>query len=157
MTNPFATQAAQNFGLMLARGTLGLYFAAIGYKEMMDGVSHFARTNVGKLPTWFTPQYGEVFLTLYPVVQIAAGVALTLGIFTRISAFLLATTLIVYMACVTGFHAHGKEWTIEPDMIFLGCTIALLTNGGGNLTIPALLGKKGSNAGAKAPAAAPAK
>jgi uncharacterized membrane protein YphA (DoxX/SURF4 family) len=157
MINPFATAAASNFGLMLARGTLGLYYAAIGYKGVMEGVSQFAREHVGSLPKWFLPQYGEVYLTLYPVVQVTAGILLTLGIFTRMSSFLLASTLLVFMTCTSGFHSHGAGWTVEPDWIFLGCTIALLTNGGGNMTIPGIFGKKASGSGSKAPAAAPAK
>lgn len=157
MTNPFNTPAAQNFGLLLARATLGLYFAAVGYKGVMMGVSNFARTYIKAMPSWVTPQYGEVFLTLYPVIQVSAGIMLALGVLTRVSAFMLAMTLLVFMICVTGFKAP-EGMPFHPDVIFLAVAIALLTNGGGGLTLPAMLGKKGAGAPKPAaPAPAPAK
>lgn len=155
MTNPFNTQAASNFGLFCARATLGVYLAAIGYRGVLDGVSNFARNNLHYMPTWLKPQYAEVFLTLYPVVHVVAGVLMALGICTRISAFCLASTLLVYIVCRTGF--QGPEgMPFEPSVIFLAVTIAILTNGGGNLTLPFLLGKKGSGGAGAPKAAAPA-
>lgn len=155
MTNPFATPAAQNFGLLLARATLGLYFAALGYRGVMQGVSNFARAHIGEMPAFVTRQYGEVFLTLYPVVQVACGIMLALGVLTRISAFLLGSTLLVFMVCVTGFDAPAGK-PMQENVICLAVAIAILTNGGGTLTLPALLGNKSGGA-AKAPAPAPAK
>jgi uncharacterized membrane protein YphA (DoxX/SURF4 family) len=155
ITNPFSTQAASNFGLFLARATLGMYLAAIGYRGVLDGVSNFARANLKYMPTWLKPQYSEVFLTLYPVVHVVAGILLALGICTRISAFCLASTLLVYIVCRTGF--QGPEgMPFEPNVIFLAIAIALLTNGGGNLTLPFLLGKKGGGSAAAPKAATPA-
>lgn len=155
MTNPFATPAAQNFGLLMARATLGVYFAAVGYRGVMQGVSNFAKAHLRDMPAFVTPQYGEVFLTLYPVVQVAAGVLLALGVLTRISAFLLAATLLVFMVCVTGFAAPAGK-PMQENVICLAVAVALLTNGGGTLTLPSLLGNK-SGGGGKAPAPAPAK
>jgi uncharacterized membrane protein YphA (DoxX/SURF4 family) len=151
MTNPFSTSAAQNFGLLLARATLGVYFAAVGYKGIMMGVRKFADLYINDLPTWVTRQYGEAFLTLYPVLQLAAGILLALGVLTRVAAFSLASLLLIFMVCITGFQAPAGM-PFEPNVIFLAVAIALLTNGGGGYTLPAMLGKKG--AGAK-PAAAP--
>lgn len=124
---------------------------------MMEGVANFARSHVKYMPAWVTPQYGEVFLALYPVVQLACGVLLAIGVLTRLSSFLLASTLLVFMVCVTGIRL-GESNPVQENMIVLAVTIALLTNGGGNMTLPALLGKKGGGGAPKAGAApAPAK
>lgn len=155
MTNPFNTPAASNFGMFLARATLGIYFTAQGYRGVMGGVSSFAKSHLGAMPHWVTPQYGEVFLTLYPVIQVTAGILLALGVLTRISAFLLAATLLTFMVCITGIHfPEGNPVTV--DIICLAVTVALLTNGGGSMTLPAFLGKKGSGSAPKAAAPAPA-
>lgn len=155
MTNPFHTPAASNFGLLLARATLGIYFAALGYRDVMGGVSNFARSHLRYLPSWVTPQHGEVFLTLYPVLQVVAGVLLAVGVLTRLSAFTLSSMLLIFMLLVTGFKApEGVQYVpFHPNVIFLAVAIALLTNGGGSLTLPAMLGKKG---GGSKPAGAPA-
>lgn len=155
MTNPFNTPAASNFGLFLARATLGIYFAASGYRDVMGGVSTFAKANLKLMPHWVTPQYAEVFLTLYPVIQVAAGVMLALGVLTRFSAFLLAFTFLIFMLCCKGFHFPESN-PITVEIISLTVAVAILTNGGGTMTLPAFLGKKGGGGAPKAPAPAPA-
>jgi uncharacterized membrane protein YphA (DoxX/SURF4 family) len=156
MTNPLSTPAASNFGLLLARATLGVYFAAIGYSNVMKGVSAFARENLKPMSAWIDVRYAEVFLTMYPVLQVATGVMLAIGVFTRLSAGLLAISLSIFIVCVQGFNPPAGM-PFEPSVIFVAVAIAIVTNGGGNLTLPELLGKKSGSSAPKAPAPAPAK
>ena len=156
MTNPLSTPAASNVGLLLARASVGVYLAMIGYEHVVAGVSKFASTHKKAMSLWIDPSYAEVFLTMYPVIHVAAGIMLALGVFTRVSAFLLSATLLIFMVCVTGLGRSGPG-PFDPNWIFLAVGIAILTNGGGQLTLPALLGKKPGAGPAKAAAPAVAK
>lgn len=157
MTNPLSTPAASNVGLLLARVALGAYLALIGFENVTRGVSAFAASHKRAMSEWINPSYAEVFLTMYPVVHVAAGAMLVLGVLTRVSAFLLSATLLVFMVCVQGL-SRGGPGPFDPNWIFLAVGVALLTNGGGQFTLPALLGKKPAPPpAAKAPAPAPAK
>lgn len=156
MTNPLSTPAASNFGLLLARATLGVYFAAIGYAGVMKGVSQFSNDHLKAMSAWIDPRYAEVFLSMYPVLQVAAGVMLALGVLTRLSAGILAISLAIFIVCVQGF-AGAKGMPFEPNVIFVAVAIAIVTNGGGDLTLPVILGKKPTGGAPKAPAPSPAK
>lgn len=156
MTNPFSTAFAQNFGLLLARGTLGLFLVAEGYKEIKNGVAAFAKANVGHHPEWFDPRYFEVFLSMYPVILVAAGLMLALGLFVRTSAFLLSACVLMILISIRGFSGPAGM-PFEPTLIQLAVAVALLTNGGGTMTVAALWGKKGAGAkGGAGAGAAPA-
>lgn len=122
----------------------------------MRGVSTFAREHLKPMSAWIDPRYAEVFLTMYPVIQVAAGVMLALGVLTRFSASMLAVSLTIFIVCVQGFNAPAGM-PFEPSVIFVAVAIAIVTNGGGNLTLPVLLGKKPAGAAPKAAAPAPAK
>lgn len=158
MTNPLSTPAASNVGLLLARVSLGAYLALLGYEQVSRGVSNFAAAHKRAMAAWLDPNYAEVFLTMYPVIHVAAGVMLALGVLTRVSAFLLSATLLIFMLCVQGLTRGNGPGPFDPNWIFLAVGIALLTNGGGQFTLPALLGKKPAPPPtAKAAAPAPAK
>lgn len=156
MTNPLSTPAASNVGLLLARASVGIYLGLVGYAHVVGGVANFASKHKKLMPAWFDPIYAEVFLTTYPIIQVAAGAMLALGVFTRVSAFLLSSTLFVMMMCLPQVVRSGQG-PFDPNWIFLAVGVAIVTNGGGQLTFPALLGKKPGGSAPKAPAPAMAK
>lgn len=153
MQNPFATPTASNLGFLAARATLGAYFAIAGYSKIIasGGVPEFAKKNIDKVPEWFGPHLGNLYLVLLPPTEVVVGVALVIGFFTRTAALLAAAMLASFIYAVTGYQSANLPF--HPNIIFLGLALCLLTNGGGTFTLPNILGKKG---GAK-PAGPPAK
>lgn len=151
MQNPFATPTASNLGFLAARATLGAYFALAGYAKIFapGGVPEFAKQNVGKVPAWFGPQLGNLYLAMLPLTEVVVGAALVAGFFTRSAAFLASAMLASFIYAVTGVAWNEGGKPFHANVIFLGLALCILTNGGGNYTLPNIIGKKG---GGKPPA-----
>ncbi len=152
MTNPFQTPTAQNFGLLLGRVTLGFYFAVEGYRTVMNDPTGPAKTFANTFPNWVPEVLQRVYLYQVPFVELFFGLLLAAGFLPRLSAGLLGCVLI-FMIAVKGVLAGNDN--LQPLVIFLALATILTTTGGGNMTLPALFGKKG--AAGSAPKPAPAK
>ncbi len=97
------------------------------------------------------PALGESYLTLVPFAELTFGALLTLGVLMRVSAFVLAIMLISFVIVVPSL--SSEKYPFHPNIILFGVAFALLTNGGGNMTLPHIMGKSGGS-GAGKPAAA---
>jgi len=151
MQNPFTTPAAQNFGLMAGRVSLGAYFVASGYRKIQGDVDHFVAANSGHMPTWMPGPWGKEYLHFLPFAEIVFGLLLAAGLKTRMSAFMVTVMLVLsFIVAMSGISSGGN---VQPSVIFLCLAVLLLTNGGGNLTLTNLVrgggGGGGKPAGAK--------
>jgi uncharacterized membrane protein YphA (DoxX/SURF4 family) len=152
MQNPFSTPTAQNFGLLLARVSCGACFMLMGYHHISgEGTRSFVSENMSHLPAWIGPRAGESYLTLVPFAELTFGALLTLGVLMRVSAFFLAIMLVSFVIVVPSL--SSEKYPFHPNIILFGVAFALLTNGGGNMTLPHIMGKSGGS-GAGKPAAA---
>ena len=154
MQNPFNTPTAQNFGLLLARVACGACFMLTGFHHISgEGPRSFVSANLPNIPAWIGSKIGESYLTLVPFAELTFGAMLCVGILMRVSAFFLALMLCSFLMIIPAL--ARQEFPIHPSLILFTIAFALLTNGGGNITLPALMGGKGGGGGA--PKAAPAK
>jgi uncharacterized membrane protein YphA (DoxX/SURF4 family) len=132
MKNPLASDLSGNLGLLLARIPLGLYFALLGYAHFRTQA--FATQYVAALPTWMPTEARHGYSTILPVIEMAVGGMLIVGLTTRVGGFLAAgmTGLLVAAA---GFSLDPNATSKLLPLIVLGLSILLLCTGGGKFTL----------------------
>jgi len=150
MQNPFKTEQAKDVALLLARVPLGVYFLLAGYAKIAGGVGNFVTKASPSIPHFLSPSLGRMYLQTLPFVEMIAGVAMVIGLYTRVSAGLIALMLISFAIAVTGvgFKA-GEAPEIDKGLVFLGLALLLLTTGGGRMAVDQSFGKAAPGPGKK--------
>ena len=123
------------FGLLALRGVIGLVFIMHGVQKVfvkgLPGVAGFLGS-IGMTP----PLFWAYVLTFAEVV---GGVALIVGVLTRVAALSLSVTMVVAIASVLwvkGFFLPGYEFALT----LLGASIALALTGPGRYAVDRWLG-----------------
>jgi putative oxidoreductase len=132
----------QGFGLAVLRVIIGIVFLAHGLQKIFQfGVGGFAGNLEGQgvpLPLFFA-----VVVTL---VEVLGGVALILGIFTRLVTVPLAIDMLVAMLMVhlpNGFFMMNNG--IELTLILLAASVALALAGSGEASLDKVLASRAGN------------
>ncbi|MBL4575614.1 MAG: DoxX family protein [Opitutaceae bacterium] len=125
------------FGLLILRAGIGAMIAFHGYPKFMGGVETWEK--VGQAMTFIGMDYVPVFWGFCAaVIEFFGGIALILGLFTRLSSFLLC----LVMAVATTMHFSigdgmaKADHPIEMGIVFL----ALFIMGPGRYSIDRKLG-----------------
>ncbi len=132
------SQRQVSIGLTVLRLILGATFIAHGAQKLfvmgLPAISGgFAHMGI-PMPGFFGP-----FVTL---VEFFGGIAIVLGLLTRLSALGLAVDMVVAMLAV---HLKGGFFNpngVEFPLALFGMSVALMTMGAGAFSVDALIGKR---------------
>ncbi len=121
-----------DWGILLLRLVLGIIFVRHGWPKMKD----LKGTAEGFQAMGFKP--GKFWGTLIALLEFVGGIALIVGFLTQVFAALFAIEFIVAILKVKrkkGF-ADGYEF----DLLILAGLLALLTLGGGSMSVDSFFG-----------------
>jgi len=141
MTNPFKTDAFRSVALLLARLPLGIFFLLAGYIKLKGGLANFVNTNTPTIPSFLPVDFGRSYLWMLPFVEMLAGLALAIGLFTRLSASLIALMLISFIIATGVGFSIDKAPYFSPNLIYLGLALVLISTGGGQMAVDQSFGK----------------
>jgi putative oxidoreductase len=130
-----------NLGLLLVRVPFGLFFLLAGFGKIRGGVGTFASAMIGKVPSFIPPSLGGAYLHALPFVELLTGLAVVVGLLTRVAGVLQALMLISFMM------ALGVKTNAGPfhyNFVYLGIALMLALVGPGEWSADrALFGRKG--------------
>ncbi len=144
MQNPLQTDHAKDSFLLLARVAIGVYFLLAGYAKIAGGVGAFVEHATPNIPSFLSPQIGKLYLQMLPFAEMIVGVAMVIGLYTRVAGALMSLMLISFMIAATGigFKAKpGEPPQIDKNLIFLGLTLLITHLGGGKVAVDQSMGK----------------
>jgi uncharacterized membrane protein YphA (DoxX/SURF4 family) len=146
MKNPLKSDLASNFGLLLARIPLGLYFALAGYAHFKT--QNFATQYAAALPHWMPSEAGKGYSSVLPFVEMAVGALLLLGLTTRVGGLLAAGITALLIAGMGLSFETNPNSTQYQMLMMVGLSILMLCLGGGKFTLDNFLfnKKKGGEA-----------
>ncbi|HEY0007201.1 MAG TPA: DoxX family protein [Tepidisphaeraceae bacterium] len=154
MSNPFNHPAWIDISLFLARLTLGLYMLLAGWEKISAGVGTFISDNFMKLkPAWLPEMVAYPYAYALPFAELLTGLLLLLGLFTRISAGLIALMLLsIYIAQaskfgITGLEKAGPPFQHSIVMFTMAFMIAII--GSGRLALDPLYSGGGDSGGGR--------
>lgn len=134
------TQAA-SLGLLILRAVTGVIFAMHGWQKFSSGIAGIAE-GFGHLGIPAPEVMGSLLATL----ELAGGVALILGLLTRLIAFLLMASMMVALFLVhmpNGFFVTEGGYEFVLALAGMAATLAL--TGPGRLSVDAVaFGPRGS-------------
>ena len=144
-TSPAASAMSQNLGLLLARLPLGAYLLFVGYTHVTGGLANFANHNDFYLNHMMPPAVAGGLLRAVPVLELAAGAFLILGIFSRTGGLLASLALVTVL--VSMWDLHGRDgMPFNPLLILCGFALYLGLAGSGGLSLDRLVWGKGKRA-----------
>ncbi|MFM7468701.1 MAG: DoxX family protein [Vampirovibrionales bacterium] len=134
------TQRFSSIGLLIIRLAIGMVFIAHGLDKL------FGTFGGGGLPET-TKQFAELGLQpasfqalMAGLTEAGGGILLTLGLFTRLGAVMVASTMVVAILVV---HLSGglfaRDGGFEYPLVILASTAHLAMVGGGHLSLDAFL------------------
>jgi uncharacterized membrane protein YphA (DoxX/SURF4 family) len=144
-SNPAGSAMSQNLGLLLARLPLGAYLLFVGYAHFTGGLSHFADAHDRVLNHLMPPAVAGWLLRSVPVIELAAGAFLVLGIFSRTGGLLASLALVTVLVSMWDLHGHG-DMPFNPLLILSGLALYLGLAGAGGLSLDRLVWGKGKRA-----------
>ena len=127
------------WGLSLLRVVLGAILLNHGWIKLFGdnaGLLAFFESTVLPAP--------GAMLMLAGIIELVGGIALILGVYTRVVAFIVALEFVVIVFIIKlsqGFTA------LEFELLLLASLIAITCIGGGAATLPHLFGKGGKHGG----------
>jgi putative oxidoreductase len=139
--------------LAVLRVVLGITFILHGGQKLFvfgfDGVSGaFAQMGIP------APGILGPFVAL---VEFFGGIAITLGLLTRLAALGVGATMVVAILTVHLKNGFFAPTGVELPLALLAAAIALVITGAGDFSLDALVGKRLTGRTAEAPVAAPAR
>jgi len=136
MGNPLKSDAARDLGLLAARVPLGTALVLRGVQHFVyTGLGRFVLDCLGFLPFSGITPLARAGLYMVPFLEVAAGVMLIVGCYTRIAAAVAAWILLTVSIAVTGiFVTHDQ---LSPDIVYLGITLLILVMGPGSASLDA--------------------
>jgi uncharacterized membrane protein YphA (DoxX/SURF4 family) len=140
MKNPLKSDLSSNFGLLLARIPLGLYFALAGYAHFKT--QNFATQYAAALPAWMPSEAGKGYSSVLPFVEMAVGALLLLGLTTRLGGMLAAGITALLIAGMGLSFETNPNSTQYQMLMMVGLSILMLCLGGGKFTLDNFLFNK---------------
>jgi uncharacterized membrane protein YphA (DoxX/SURF4 family) len=140
MKNPLRSERSFDLGLLLARLPMGAFFLIAGVEKVHGGVEKFVQSFITDVPHAIPRAWGEGYLRAFPWLEIAVGILLILGLFTRLGGFIGALMVISITIGFTGVITKGLPF--HPNMIYLGLLLALLLVGPGRMSLDAMMFKR---------------
>ena len=135
----------QNLGLLLARVPLGLYLLFVGYNHFSGGLGHFADQNDFYLNHMMPPAAAGWLLRCVPVLELAGGAFLILGIFSRTGGLLASLALATMLLSM--WNLHGRDgMPFNPLIMLVGFALYLGVAGSGGLSLDRLVWGRGKRA-----------
>ena len=123
MRNPFNHPAMIDISLLLGRIALGLYVALSGWRRITGGVSGFVNGTVMLArPGWIPESIARPYGYAMPFLEVAAGLLLALGLFTRPAAGVVTLVLMTIAGASIG--AYGMSGGADGPFHF---SVALAT------------------------------
>jgi putative oxidoreductase len=129
-----ATDATGSLGLLVLRAIMGAAFLCHGWPKIQNPFG------------WMGPEAAvpSTFQLLAAVAEFGGGMALVVGLVTRLAALGIACTMIAALALVhlpkgDPFVAMPPHPSFEPAAVYLACAILFLTAGAGRFSLDALL------------------
>lgn len=139
-TFPAATDKRLDTALLVIRLVLAAVFITHGYQKVFGmGISGVT----GMFTKMGVPLPG-VTAPLVAVVELLGGIALVLGAFTRVAAFLLACDMLGAIILVHARNGYSAPKGVETVLGNLGMAVALALVGAGAYSIDALLSRRNS-------------
>jgi putative oxidoreductase len=148
MQQLFATASNRqiNIALILLRVVLGAIFIAHGAQKLfvfgLDGVA-------GGFASMGVPMAG-ILGPFVALVEFLGGIALAVGLLTRLASLGIASTMIVAILLVHLKQGFFNPGGVEFPLSLLASTIVLTLTGAGNWSLDALIGQKASPQGPEA-------
>jgi uncharacterized membrane protein YphA (DoxX/SURF4 family) len=140
MKNPLKSDLSSNFGLLLARIPLGLYFALAGYAHFKT--QNFATQYAAALPAWMPSEAGKGYSSVLPFVEMAVGGLLLLGLTTRVGGMLAAGITALLIAGMGLSFETNPNSTQYQMLMMVGLSVLMLCLGGGKFTLDSFLFNK---------------
>ncbi len=142
MKNLLKSAGSSNLGLLLARLPVGALFAYAGFFKIAKmGVANFVSKSAGTIPGFLPTPLGRAYLYALPFVELAVGVLIVLGWFTRAAGLIASLILISIMIAVTGVKSEAGG-PFHNNVIVLGVTLMLFFAGPGAIALDGVrLGK----------------
>jgi uncharacterized membrane protein YphA (DoxX/SURF4 family) len=140
MKNPLKSDLSSNLGLFVARIPLGLYFVLAGYAHFKT--QNFATQYVAALPNWMPSEARSGYSNVLPVVEMAVGGLLLLGLTTRLGGLLAAgitALLVAGMGLSLETNPNSQQYQL---LIMVGLSVLMLCLGGGKFTLDNFLFNK---------------
>ena len=127
-----SSQRAQDLGILILRLGIGTLFIMHGYPKIMGGIEKW--TWLGSQLHYFGITFAPVFFGLAAsLAEFCGGIALVLGLGTRIAAFFMADVMVV---AITMHLKTGDAFTVySHPMALLTVFISLLIMGAGRYSL----------------------
>ena len=140
------TSLSQNLGLLLARVPLGAYLLFVGHAHFSGGLGHFAGAHAAAMPRAVPTAVSGWALRSVPVLELASGAFLVLGIFSRTGGLLASLALLTIIAASSGTLGRQGDMPFSPLLILAGFAVYLCLAGSGGLSLDRLVWGKGKRA-----------
>ena len=131
MTNPMISPARLNAGLTILRLIVGSIFIVHGAQKLFT----IGLGNIGGMMAQSGIPMGEVVGPLVALTEFVGGIALVLGLFTRLSALGLALVMAGAVFLVHFPAGFFNPKGFEFPLALLGATIAIALMGPGNISM----------------------
>lgn len=142
MTNPFNHPAMIDISLLLARLSLGVYMLIAGWNKMTgDGLSAFVNGGFKSLtPSWLPWSLAQPYGYMLPILELLTGLALVLGLFTRIAAGIMTLMLLSIAIAVVSARGitGGASGSFHHSIIMATFAFVLAIVGSGRLALDPL-------------------
>ena len=137
-----ATEKRLDLALLVLRLVLAAVFITHGYAKVFgmgfSGVTSFFTQIGAPLPSVSAP--------IVAVLEIAGGIALLFGAFTRVAAFLLACDMLGAIILVHAKNGYSAPKGVEVVLGNFGMAVAIALLGAGAYSIDALLSRRNARA-----------
>lgn len=126
----------QDYFILMLRVVSGLYF-------MKHGIGLFDQESIKGFADWFGDTYSAPFPMLMSYlrhgIEFLGGLMLIIGLFTRISAFLIFLTMLVAILTV-----HAQDFTSKGELavIYVFVMLTLVSTGAGRFSVDSIIFSK---------------
>lgn len=137
ITDPWGSAAS-----LLARVLLGGYMAVAGYAKVFNtGVGAFVRGSYAeRMPAWLPGFVATPYGYALPFLELATGVLLVVGLFTRITSLVMAALLLSIVVAVGPGFLKGPP--MHHAVVMTGMALLIAAVVGGSFSADALLKRK---------------
>ena len=154
MTNPFNHPAMVDISLLAGRLTLGLNLLLAGWGKIAGGIGKFVDKGFMPLrPDWLPEAVARPYGYAIPVLELATGLLVVLGLFTRWAGGIMALMLLsIFVALVTEHGLNGGEKApIHFSIILASMAFIIAIVGPGRLALdPLYFGGGNASGGGRA-------